>query len=125
MHRQPVLHQDKPLDGSAAGNTRDAVELEADKFATHFLMPAKQVKGIFRQLFLTDKFVINENMVFSLTGGGVSAFRQKCKSLRDLSRILAEAGSNAGESFKSMAGIFNVSKETMAIRLKELQLVEF
>ncbi len=125
MHRQPVLHRDKPLDGSAAGITRDAVELEADKFATYFLMPAKQVRRIFRQLFLTDKFVINENTVFSLTRGGVSAFRQKCKSLRDLSRILAEAGSNAGDSFKSMAEIFNVSKETMAIRLEELQLVEF
>jgi len=125
MHRQPVLHRDKPLDGSAAGITRDAVELEADKFATYFLMPAKQVRRIFRQLFLTDKFVINENTVFSLTGGGVNAFRQKCKSLRGLSRILAEAGSNAGESFKSMAEIFSVSKETMAIRLEELQLVEF
>jgi formiminotetrahydrofolate cyclodeaminase len=125
LHQQSVLHRDRAVDGSAEGVPRDITELQADKFATFFLMPEKQVKSLFKQLFLTDKFVINENTVFALTGGGLSDFRRQCKELRDLSRILASAEFFGDHSFKSMAELFNVSKKTMAIRLEELQMVAF
>ncbi|HEY2583079.1 MAG TPA: cyclodeaminase/cyclohydrolase family protein [Mucilaginibacter sp.] len=125
LHEQTVLHRDKPIDGSGIGNTRDAVEIEADKFATYFLMPEKLVNDFFKQLFLTSKFVINENTVFSLMGGSLAAFKRTCKNLRDLSMILAAAESYNGQQFRSLADIFNVSQTTMAIRLEELGFVEF
>jgi formiminotetrahydrofolate cyclodeaminase len=125
LHQQPVLHRDKPMDGSGARPIRDAVESEADKFATYFLMPKKQVEGLFRQLFLTDKFMINENTVFSLTGESLNDFRRICKNRRGLARIVASAEFYGNQAFKSMAELFKVSKETMAIRLEELHLVEF
>ena len=125
MHSQPVLHRDRPLDNPGTDYVRDSMEIEADKFATCFLMPSKQVERLFKQLFHTNKFVIDEDTVFGLTGGKISSFNQKCKSLRDLSKILASAESFAGVSFVSISEIFNVSKEAMAIRLEELSLVDF
>jgi len=76
-------------------------------------------------LFLTDKFRINEDTIFLLTGGALSTFKRKCKNLRDLCRILASAESYSGQSFRSIAELFNVSVETMAIRFEELGLAEF
>jgi len=125
LHRQTVLHRDKPLDGSGSSNSREPVEVQADKFATFFLMPKKQVVILFKELFLTDKFVINQDTVFALTGGRLDAFYKNCKNLRDLTRILASAESYSTNSFKSMSELFHVSVETMAIRLEELELTEF
>lgn len=125
LHRQPVLHRDKAIDGSGAGNTRDPIELQANKFATYFLMPKKIVEDLFGQLFFTKKFMINDDTVFALTNGSVSSFRKKCKNLRELTRILATAESYRNQSFNSLAAMFNVSVETMAIRLEELGLAEF
>ena len=123
LHQQTVLHRDKPIDGSSAA--KDAIELEADKFATYFLMPGRTVTDLFKQLFQTDKFVVNESSAFSLTGGSLDAFKRKFRTLRDLTMILASVGTFNGEPFKSMAEYFTVSQTTMAIRLEELGLVEF
>jgi formiminotetrahydrofolate cyclodeaminase/Zn-dependent peptidase ImmA (M78 family) len=125
LHQQMVLHRDKAVDGSGLGNYREPIELQADKFATYFLMPKKQIVLVFKQLFLTDKFLVNEDTVFALTGGRLTSFNVKCKNLRDLSRILASAEYYNSNSFKSMAELFHVSIETMAIRLEELELAEF
>jgi formiminotetrahydrofolate cyclodeaminase/Zn-dependent peptidase ImmA (M78 family) len=124
LHSQPVMHRDKPLDGSGAA-ARDATELAADKFATYFLMPAKPLSTLFQQLFGTLLFAIDENTVFGLTGGSLGPFLQTCRNLRELTRILAGAETYRGESFRSLAELFGVSKETMAIRLEELGLVNY
>ena len=125
LHRQTVLHRDKAIDGPGAANPRGPIEVQADKFATYFLMPRKTVESLFRQLFFIDKFVINDDTVFALTNGSVSAFRKKCKTLGDLTRILASAEFYGGQAFKSLAEMFNVSDEAMAIRIQELGLAEF
>ncbi|WP_419788832.1 ImmA/IrrE family metallo-endopeptidase [Mucilaginibacter sp. X4EP1] len=123
LHQQTVLHRDKPIDGSNAA--KDAIELEADKFATYFLMPGRIVTNLFKQLFQTDMFVVNESSAFSLTGGSLEVFKRKFSTLRDLTMILASVETFNGEPFKSMAEYFNVSQTTMAIRLEELGLVQF
>jgi len=80
---------------------------------------------MFRELFQTDKFLINENTIFGLTTGSVGAFRLKCHSRHDLTRILAAAEFYRQQPFRSMAEMFNVSVETMAIRLEEPDLAEY
>jgi len=125
LHKQTVLHRDKAIEGSVTGVKRETVELEADKFAAYFLMPKKVVQGLFKHLFLTDRFILNEGTVLALTGERLSDFKKKCKNTRELSRFLATAEFYSNESFKSMSEIFGVTKETMAIRLEELGLVEF
>ncbi|MBX2968271.1 MAG: cyclodeaminase/cyclohydrolase family protein [Cyclobacteriaceae bacterium] len=124
LHKQSVLHRDRPLDGTST-NIRDAQELQADKFASYFLMPKKQVEAVFKELFLLKKFIITDDSVFALNQKSVSEFREKCHDLRGLARFIAAAELFQGRTFQSLAKIFKVSIETMAIRLEELELVEF
>ena len=124
LHRQTVLHRDKPIDGSHT-TPRNREELQADKFATYFLMPAKIVEDTFFQLFEMDKFILNENTVTAIGAESILSLRKKCRNLRGLGRLVASLELYAGKSFISLSEIFRVSVETMAIRLEELELVEF
>jgi len=116
-----ALHRDRPLDGST--QSRTGIEFEADKFASFFLMPAKQVQASFERIFLTDQFTLNEATAFALGQGDYETLCKKCKTLRQLSRLLAKAKHYNGLHFISLADQFLVSDEAMAIRLEELGLV--
>ncbi|MFN8291888.1 MAG: cyclodeaminase/cyclohydrolase family protein [Chitinophagaceae bacterium] len=124
LHRQKVLHRDRPLDGSS-NTPRSREEMQADKFATFFLMPTKMVKDIFFELFETEKFRINEASVLAIRGNNISLFRRQCRDKRGLARILATTEYYGGKTFNSLSKIFKVSTETMAIRLEELDLLDF
>jgi Zn-dependent peptidase ImmA (M78 family)/formiminotetrahydrofolate cyclodeaminase len=124
LHKQNVLHRDRALDGSHDSPVRDKTEYQADKFATYFLMPKKQVLKTFTSIFLTQKFVINDETAFAFKLRSVDELVKECSSLRGLSRKLASVESYNGKHFTSIAKRFNVSVETMAIRLEELDLLE-
>lgn len=123
LHGELGLHRDRPLDGSTGGRSRDRTELEADTFATYFLMPSKQVQITFQQTFQTDRFVLNEETAFALDASDYDSIRARCRTVRDLSRILADARQYNGTFIYSLSEIYGVSIEAMAIRLEELQLV--
>lgn len=123
LHQGMIYHRDLPIDGSKTN--RDIQEYQADKFASYFLMPKKQVISVFKEIFLTDKFIIDEDSAFNLVKKGSHQLRMECKNKRGLSRKLASAQTYNNEYFKSISEIFNVSVETMAIRLEEIGLVEF
>ena len=124
LHQQTEMHRDRPIDGSV-NTPRSLEEIQADKFATYFLMPQKLLKEVFSLIFEMPTFVINEATVLAVRGGSVGAFRQQCNNIRGLARILASVDYYAGKSFNPLSKIFNVSIETMAIRLEELRLLEF
>ena len=124
LHNQPVLHRDRPLDGSA-GIAKSLEETQADRFAAYFLMPAKLVKEVFFEIFEMPAFVINENTALAMRISGVGAFRQRCPDRRALSRLVAAADYFAGKAFIPISKIFRVSIEAMAIRLEELSLINF
>jgi len=115
-----VLHRDRPLDGSVPG-TRDIKEIQANKFAGFFLMPAGTVRAVFEEVFAMEKFVINTNTVFRVGGGSVAQFSKRHPTLRSLSRFVARF---QGGTFQPLHKIFGVSAEAMAIRLEELGLVQ-
>lgn len=119
LHDARGLHRDRPLDGGSL--PKDQVETEANKFASYFLMPAKLVTQHFEQFFGTSCFVLHEDTKFALSRGGVDM--SKCCTQRDLTRILAGATNYNGVRFQSLATLFRVSGEAMAIRLEELGLV--
>lgn len=123
LHKGLVLHRDKGLDGSYSN--RDFREIQADKFATYFLMPAKQVRSVFQEVFKAEKFVINQNTVFELREPSITTFKSKVRNLRGLARFLASVEYFRGRSFYSISKVFNVSVGAMAIRLEELDLIEF
>lgn len=121
LHDARGLHRDRPLDGAMI--SRDPIEIEADKFASYFLMPGKLVKAYFKKLFGTDNFFLNEHTGFALTRGNALDLRRNCRTLRDLTKILASTESYNGLRFVSLASQFRVSTEAMAIRFEELGLV--
>lgn len=117
------LHRDRPIKGPCA--RKDVLEVEADYFASCFLMPEKQVRRHFEWNFLSDRFEINNETAYALCGTDVIGLRSKVKSERALTRVLSECIHFNGNRLASLKSIFGVSTEAMAIRLEELELVVF
>lgn len=125
LHAGMRMHRDRPLDGSQQDRTRrDRTEYEADKFASLFLMPEKLLRTRFRQLFLCEKFIIDEATAFAIDPSDKHDLLSGKKTLRERARILASATSYNGRHFPSLAEQFNVSVGAMAIRLEELDLLD-
>jgi Zn-dependent peptidase ImmA (M78 family) len=124
LHDGNGLHRDRALDGSQANRTKDHREQEADTFSAYFLMPEKQVRKAFEEMFKTSCFILTDDTAFSLTSGTLESIQNECRSLRDLTRMIASTERYNGVAYKSLAKQFNVSIEAFAIRLEELKLVE-
>jgi formiminotetrahydrofolate cyclodeaminase/Zn-dependent peptidase ImmA (M78 family) len=123
LHQQTILHRDRPIDGIRVGE-KSLEEFQADKFAAFFLMPRSLVEATFHDMFQMQKFVVNESTAFSLTAGTLREFTRKYPGRREVARLLASAKIFRSKSFNSLAELFHVSIETMAIRLEELELLE-
>lgn len=121
LHDARGLHRDRPLDGASIN--RDPIEIEADKFASYFLMPGKLVRTHFEKIFGAGSFLLNEDTRFALTRGTSLNLSSDCGSLRDLAKVLASTESYNGLRFLSLAKQFRVSTGAMAIRLEELGLL--
>jgi Zn-dependent peptidase ImmA (M78 family) len=122
LHEGSGLHRDRGLDGASTGR-RDPREAEADVFASYFLLPEKQVRGAFGKRFLTEEFGLTEATAFALSSGSLRHLQGRCRTARDLARILAGAQQYNGAHFRSISERFGVSIEAVAIRLEELGLV--
>jgi len=125
FHDQQLQHRDLPLDNSGPYRLRDFDEKVADKAATYFLMPKKDVINQFLLRFKSSCIFINEETSFNLTRGNVSDLRRECKDLREFSRKLSSVQSYDGHRFESLAERFNVSVQAMAIRLEQLNLLSY
>ncbi len=122
LHNFPILHRDIPIDSEVKG-PRKPIEWQADKFATYFLMPKKQVQKVFQEIFSSPTFVVDEASAFYLVNGNISDLRKKYKSISELAKALASAEFYAGKPVLSLAKQFNVSVGAMAIRLEEMKLI--
>lgn len=122
LHKnQRGLHRDRPVKGPSA--RKDIKEVEADYFASCFLMPERRVRKHFREKFSADEFSLSEATAFALGGVGIDAIRSRLRAQRDLSRMLAECVRYNGVDSPSLKFSFEVSTEAMAIRLEELELI--
>lgn len=120
-----VLHRDRGLDSGNQFEKRNDIEIQADKFAAYFLMPAKQVKEVFFDIFKSDYLKLDDDMAFALISKGVLALRSRFIDKRTFARFLASTTIFNGESSRSLVDYFGVSSEAMAIRLEELNLFEY
>lgn len=124
LHNDVINHRERPFDNYSDRLQRPTKEYQADKFASFFLMPKKLVEAIFKEQFGTTLISLNEESAFSLTNSSFSLLRKRVKNQRDWSRVVASCNKIGIMPIDSMATIFNVSVEAMAIRLEELGLVE-
>jgi Zn-dependent peptidase ImmA (M78 family) len=123
LHEQSFMHRDRPLNGATRSDIKDAKEWQADRFATHYLMPEKLIKNYFFRIFHTHKFVINQLTANALNIANEENLKNQVRDLRSLSRMLASTTFYNSKPIRSLSEIFNVSCEAMAIRLEELELV--
>ena len=124
LHKNILLHRDRSID-DFSNLPRNKQELQADKFATYFLMPTRLVEELFYGIFEMEYFEFNENNALKLGFHSVSELRKSFFDIRSLSRFVASLERFGIKPFNSLARIFNVSVETMAIRLEELNLIKF
>ena len=125
LHKQNIMHRDRPIDGSKFDMRKNLQEYQADKFSSYFLMPENIIRKVFYEIFGTNKFIINDESVFNFSKNSESDLRSECKNLRGLALKLASTERYRNNSFISIADLFKVSATAMAIRLEELDLIEF
>ena len=115
------MHRDLPLEKS--GVIRSPQEIQANYFASVFLMTNRLVLQQFDAYFRIRHFELTEDMAYALCGTSADRVRHRCRSVRQLSMLVAGACSFNGRQFSSLASQFRVSNTAMAIRLEELGLV--
>ncbi len=123
LHSQEVMFRDRGLDGGPASGNRPQHEVDADSFATYFLMPEVHVRDAFKQIFGMDEFEITQDTAFFLGFNGVTQLLRQLRSQRDLSLLLASTDMFRSVPVRSLEDFFGVSRMAMAIRLEELKLV--
>lgn len=125
LHPDHKMFRDRPIQNLAKRNVREPKEIEADYFASCFLMPGKQVVKFVEIFFQTRiPFVIDENASFWLNPDNPTSLLRPEKN--SLDRLLAVASNRfyAGKHHYSLAEIFKVSVTAMAIRLNELNVIK-
>jgi hypothetical protein len=115
------VHRDRPMDGAEHSRTR--IEIEADKFASYFLLPSRLVCSRFERIFGKAPFILHDDSAFAFSGSTVAEIQASARTPRELSRLLANTERYNGEPIVPLAAQFRVSVEAMAIRLEELKLV--
>jgi len=119
-----VLHRDMPISGLEQVPP-DPVEREASYFAGTFLMPTEFLMKVFKARFGVAPLVFDEAAAHFLRPDSPSSLLHPYPGSRARSVALASARSYAGRAFGvSLAEFFKVSTATMAIRLRELELVQ-
>lgn len=123
LHQSEGLHRDRPINKAQSASARDRREVEADKFATFFLMPRKRVKKHFTIRFGRENLHLDQDTAYGLRPGSEKDLLSHSDSLREFARAVASTERFHDDHFPSLAERFGVSTEAMAIRLEELVLV--
>jgi Zn-dependent peptidase ImmA (M78 family) len=116
----PALHRDVPLERS--GTVQDWREIEANRFASAYLMPRKLVHERFYECFGIERFELTDATAFALCGTCDEEVQKIYRNPRQLSQHLSGAGEFNGHYFKPLYEQFKVSLAAMAIRLEELEI---
>lgn len=116
----PALHRDVPLERSGA--VQDWREIEANRFASAYLMPRKLVHERFYGCFGVERFELTEATAFALCGTCDEKVQKFYRNPRQLSQHLSGVGEFNGYYFKPLHEQFKVSLAAMAIRLEELEI---
>ncbi|WP_186297764.1 ImmA/IrrE family metallo-endopeptidase [Sedimenticola selenatireducens] len=124
LHNDIRMHRDRAIDGSVSrAGRREQIEVEADKFASVFLMPEKLLRIRFKQIFMCERFALNHETAFALDPSGLLKLNNKNITRRELARILAKAERYNTRHVIPLFMQFKVSMEAMAIRIEELDLI--
>lgn len=124
LHPGEVMHRDRPVFAVGAGN-RPAVESEADYFAACFLAPARLMRDAFNARFNTKPpLPLTDAVAYHLVRESAHHLMRAGPESYEFAAAVANATSFGGRRFVSLAEEFGLSTSAMAIRLRELHLIE-
>lgn len=118
------MHRDRPLKELGHHPTRPKHEKEADYFAACFLVPEKLTRVKFKRFFSSNKFIFNDANAFQISPSDPWSLLRPREGSLDRELALATAVSYGGFRFDNLAKQLGVSATTMAIRIKELGLIQ-
>lgn len=123
-HPGTIIHRDRPVfDIPRAG--KDRIEKEADYFAACLLAPRRLIEDQFERRFgPRAPLPLTDAIAFNLCGSSAHALMRAGPASYMFAAAVAGTRSFNGNHFRSLAETFNVSVGAMAIRLRELRLIE-
>lgn len=123
-HSGLVMHRDRPV-FQLEDHRRDPFEQDADYFSACYLAPGKLVKEAFFQRFrIRPPLPLTDAIAFHLCGESGHALMAAGPSSLKFPAAVARATTFNGRPFVSLYKMFDISISAMAIRLRELGLVE-
>ena len=120
-----LLHRDMPIAGLEQ-QTTDPIEREANFFAGCYLIPPKFLAKVMKDMFGAAPFIFDYAAANWLKPNDPGTLLYAAAGSLVRYRAIAAARSYAGRQFNghNLADLFKVSTTTMAIRLRELELVQ-
>jgi len=126
LHPGEVMHRDKALNGSDGNLVRPLIERQADYYAACLLIPEKLLRRAMKELFeVSDSLVFDGTTAFEINPQRADQLLAARPETLERELAIAKCTRFGGKAFTSLADTFGVSAMAMAIRLKELQLIEW
>jgi len=126
LHRQlDSMHRDLPLDGSPSHYARHPMEKEADHFAALFLMPKKLIMKEFKIKFGKDRLIFSNTLAHNLCPEQSDTLLHAEEKSLEREKAIATYRITKGRYYPSLSEMFRVSTTAMAIRIRELNLIEW
>lgn len=124
LHEGEVMHRDRPVQGFSGG-PRSVVDQQADYFAACMLVPARLATEEFQKRFtLKIPLPLTDGVAYELCRESAHALMRAGPSGARFASAVASATQFNGRRFRSLAEEFGVSVPVMAIRIRELGLIE-
>lgn len=126
LHEDTIMHRDRAFDGSHLQTPRAPAERQADRFAACFLMPQKLVRERFEFMFCCKgQLRFSDVIAYHLDPNNPDRLLYSPKESGERELALARCARFNNQHLVSLAQQFGVSDSAMAIRLKELDLVQW
>ncbi len=118
-------HRERPLEGLGSPNEPiEPHELEANIFAGCFLIPRLQLVRAFRTCFRAEVLTLTDTVAYELVGPEFQSLLAADPQSLTFPRLVAQCCRFKGLQFAPLHRLFGVSVTTMAIRLRQIGLVQ-
>lgn len=124
-HPGRIIHRDRPVFNLHPGSTRPVEEQEAGYFAACLLAPRRLVVSEYQKRFpVGPPLPLSDAVAFNLCGESAHKMMSAGPESYLFAATVASARMFNGRPFRSLAETFNISTSAMAIRLRELELID-
>lgn len=117
-------HRERPMAGpTEPSEPTDPIEREANHFAGCFLVPRRQLILAFHASFGLEYLNLTDTVAYELVHTSFQALLAADPRSLSFERVVAQAQRFRGRQFEPLHKLFRVSATTIAIRLRQANLV--